>query len=114
MGHMPLWHAICLGQRSAAALLRSRGAQVQADIAVDICKAAAKNDAKLFELLLVHNIDMLARVWTLSMRCGCTVFAGPAATTHVNACELCGSPGLTPPTQAPEPCPPLDTRDKCS
>lgn len=66
MGHTPLWDAICLGNHKAASLLRSRGAPVQADIAMDLCKAAHKNDARLFELLLMYKISMLSRVRHLS------------------------------------------------
>eukprot|EP00892_Ulva_mutabilis_P004198 jgi/Ulvmu1/214/UM001_0218.1 len=77
MGHTPLWHAICLGQHKAAALLRSQGAPVQADIAVDLCKAAERNDTRLFELLLVHRIDMQSR--------------DPQGRTALHVAATCGS-----------------------
>lgn len=44
------------------AMLRSRGAPVQPDTAVQLCKAAAINNVKFFELLLKYKIDVLAKV----------------------------------------------------
>lgn len=62
MGHTPVWDAILNGDRKAVALLRSKGAAVQPDLSVTLCGAAARNEARLFEMLLAHNIDILSKV----------------------------------------------------
>eukprot|EP00892_Ulva_mutabilis_P004242 jgi/Ulvmu1/218/UM001_0222.1 len=62
MGHTPLWNSILLADYKAAAILRSRGAPVQPNLSLSLCAAAARNDARFFELILVHNIDTMSRV----------------------------------------------------
>lgn len=61
-GHTPLWDAMVMGDHTITALLRSKGAPVQPDIAIQLCKAAEQNNVKFIELLLVHNVHVLARV----------------------------------------------------
>lgn len=62
MGHTPMWDALCIGSREAVSLLRPHGAPVQPDIAGDLCKAAAKNNAHFFELLRENRIDTYSKV----------------------------------------------------
>jgi ankyrin repeat protein len=63
-GHTPLWDAIVMGDHVIAAMLRAKGAPVQPNIATQLCRAAAQNDVKFIELLLMHNLHVLARVRT--------------------------------------------------
>jgi ankyrin repeat protein len=64
-GHTPLWYAMVMGDHTIAAMLRAKGAPVQLDIASQLCKAAALNNVKFIELLLMHNVHVLARVCNL-------------------------------------------------
>lgn len=73
-GHTPLWDAMVMGDAEITATLRARGAPVQPDTAMQMCKAAAQNNVKFIELLLMHNVNVLARVRincsTLQAGCG--------------------------------------------
>jgi ankyrin repeat protein len=62
MGHTPLWVAMVAQNYKIVHMLREKGAPVQPDIAVPLCKAAARNDVNFLEMLLMHNIDFLSRV----------------------------------------------------
>lgn len=68
-GQTPLWGAMEALDSRTVSILRSRGAPVQPDTAVPLCKAAAINNVKLFSLLLEHNIDVLAKVGMLAHGC---------------------------------------------
>ena len=61
-GQTPLWVAMEALDSCTVSLLRARGAPVQPDTAVQLCKAAVINNVKLFSLLLENNIDVLAKV----------------------------------------------------
>lgn len=89
MAHTPLWDALCAGHRRAASMLQSAGAPVQPDIAEDLCKAAAQNDANFFQMLSEHNIDMwsmvrkcLSRSLSMCVPAGCTRQCGLPFTEH--------------------------------
>lgn len=64
MGHTPLWNAILNGDHKGAQLMQSRGAPIQPDVAIALCDAACRNDARFFELLLLLGVDISSRVRT--------------------------------------------------
>ena len=73
-GHTPMWDAMAMGDHLIAAQLGAKGAPVQSDIAVEMCKAAAQNNVKFIELLLMHNVHVLARVRPLLTFPNCCMY----------------------------------------
>lgn len=66
-GHTPLWDAMVMGDHAIAGMLRVKGAPVQPNIAMQLCKAASQNNVTFIELLLMHNVNILAQVWVVEL-----------------------------------------------